>query len=72
MKYVYLIAYVIAYGRGDKYGNGQGFGSLTYTTPQKIKSNRTFEETQQILRNQTGYDTLGILSFQLIGKEKTK
>lgn len=68
MKYVYLIAF----GRGDKYGNGQGFGSIIYTIPQKIKSKRVFEETQQHLRKQTGYDTLAILSFQLIGKEWKK
>lgn len=68
MKYVYLISF----GRGDKYGNGQGFGSIIYTTPQKIKSKCVFEETLQHLRKQTGYDTITILSFQLIGKERKK
>lgn len=62
MKYVYLIAF----------GREQAYGSLTYTTPRKIKSNHAFEETQQELRKQTGYDDLAILSFQLIGKERKK
>lgn len=66
MKYVYLIAF----GCEDKCGNGYGFGSIICTIPQKIKSKRVFEETQQQLRKQTGRDSLAILSFQLIGKER--
>lgn len=60
MKYVYLIAF----------GREQGYGSMIYTTPQKIKSKRVFEETQQYICKQTGHDNLIILSFQLIGKER--
>lgn len=62
MKYVYLIAF----------GREQGYGSLIYKAPQKIKNRRIFEETQLSICKQTGYDNLAILSFQLIEKERKK